>query len=135
MFKNKPTVVKNAIVQLLKHESRGKNELVVFESSDGLARVEVQTDFDTVWLTKPQIAELVGRERTNISRHISNIYKEGELEKEATCANIAQIQIEGGREIRREVEYFNLDMIISVGYRLKSRASMTIITRLLVFVV
>lgn len=102
--------------------SNGKQtDLIIFESKDGLVRVDVRTDYDTIWLTKPQLAALFERDRTVISRHISNIYQEGELDVEATCANFAQVQFEGGREVVRDVEYFNLDVIISVGYRVKSQ--------------
>lgn len=98
-----------------------EKSVVLFESQDGEAKLEVTTDYDTVWLTKPQMGELFNRDRTVITRHISNIYKEEELEEKATCAKFAQVQIEGGREVTRMVEYYNLDMIISVGYRVKSK--------------
>jgi hypothetical protein len=75
---------------------------------------------DTLWLSQAQIAELFGRERSVITKHIRNVFNEGELEEKATCAKFAQVQIEGTREVTREIDYYNLDVIISVGYRVKS---------------
>lgn len=98
-----------------------ENEIVLFESEDEEVKLDVELDGDTVWLTKEQMAVLFGRDRTVISRHISNIYKENEVEREATCAKFAHVQTEGGRQVSREHELFNLDVIISVGYRVKSK--------------
>lgn len=98
-----------------------ENEIVLFESEDDQVKLNVEFDGETVWLTKEQMAALFGRDRTVISRHISNIYKENEVECEATCAKFAQVQTEGGRQVSREHELFNLDVIISVGYRVKSK--------------
>lgn len=98
-----------------------ENEIVLFESEDEEVSLDVELDGDTVWLTKEQMAALFGRDRTVISRHISNIYKEKEVEREATCAKFAHVQTEGGRQVSREYELFNLDVIISVGYRVKSK--------------
>ena len=92
-----------------------KNQVVVFESSDGLAKMEVQTDYDTVWLSKQHIADLFERDRSVISRHISNIFKEGELEEKS---NVQKMHVSYSD---RPVEFFNLDVIISVGYRVKSK--------------
>lgn len=96
-------------------------EIVLYEAADGV-RVEVRLEADTVWLTQQQMAELFGRERSVITKHIRNAYAEGELAQEATRAKFAQVQLEGGRTVSREVEHFNLDVIISVGYRVKSRS-------------
>ena len=98
-----------------------ENEIVLFESEDDQVKLNVEFDGETVWLTKEQMAALFGRDRTVISRHISNIYKEKEVEREATCAKFAQVQTEGDRQVSREFELFNLDVIISVGYRVKSK--------------
>lgn len=98
-----------------------ENEIVLFESEDEEVKLDVELDGDTVWLTKEQMAVLFGRDRTVTSRHISNIYKENEVEREATCAKFAHVQTEGGRQVSREHELFNLDVIISVGYRVKSK--------------
>lgn len=96
-------------------------ELVLFESSDGSISLPVQIEEDTVWLTKEQMGILFDRDRTVVSRHISNIYKEGELDAEGTCAKFAQVQKEGDRQIERQNSRYNLDVIISVGYRVKSQ--------------
>ena len=100
---------------------KNANEIVLFESSDEQVSLPVSVDEETVWLTKDQMAMLFDRDRTVITRHISNVYKEGELEREATCAKFAQVQVEGNREVERTFERYNLDIIISVGYRVKSR--------------
>ncbi len=76
---------------------------------------------ETVWLTQAQMADLFQTDRTSIVRHVNNIYKSEELEREATCAKIAQVQIEGKRKVNRNIPYFYLDMIISVGYRVNSK--------------
>jgi prophage maintenance system killer protein len=95
-------------------------EIAVYQVADGAVRVEARLARDTVWLTKQQMAELFGRERSVISKHISNVFAEGELEQSATCANLAQVRQEGPRTVSREVDHYNLDVIISVGYRVKS---------------
>ncbi len=95
-------------------------EIAVYGSLDGDVRVEVRLENDTVWLTQLQMAELFGRERSVIARHVGNTFREGELERDATCAYFAQVRTEGGRAVTREVEHYNLDVIISVGYRVKS---------------
>jgi Virulence protein len=102
-------------------ETASTSNIILFESSDGEVRLDVTSDKETVWLTKEQLAILFGRDRTVITRHIANAYKEGEVGRESTCAKIAQVQKEGGREVERQVEYYNLDVIISVGYRVKSQ--------------
>ena len=96
------------------------NNIVLFESKDHEIKLDVDVDGKTVWLNKEQMGLLFDRDRTVISRHISNLYREGELEREGTCAKFAQVQLEGKREIVRQDERFNLDVIISVGYRVKS---------------
>jgi prophage maintenance system killer protein len=95
-------------------------EIAVYQAADGSVRVEARLERETVWLTKQQMAELFGRERSVISKHIRNAFGEGELEPQATCANFAQVRQEGGRTVSREVDHYNLDVIISVGYRVKS---------------
>lgn len=97
------------------------NEIILFESADKTVELNVGFDGDTVWLTKDQMSALFQRDRTVISRHITNIYKEGELEREGTCAKNARVQTEGSREVTRQKELYNLDVIISVGYRVKSQ--------------
>ncbi len=95
--------------------------IVLFVSEDAEVKLDVQLDGETVWLSKEQMGVLFGRDRTVISRHIANVYREGELERDATCAKFAQVQTEGTREVLRHEERFNLDVIISVGYRVKSK--------------
>ena len=96
-----------------------KNEIILFETIDNEIKLSVTIDNDTVWLNRQQMAELFGRDVKTIGKHINNALKE-ELD-DSTVANFATVQSEGGREIRRNIEYYNLDMIISVGYRVKSK--------------
>lgn len=96
-------------------------EIVKFNNGDFELDVNVSPNQDTVWLTKDQIAILFGRDRTVITKHIQNVYKEKELDEASTCAKNAQVQIEGNREVVREKEFYNLDVIISVGYRVNSK--------------
>ena len=98
-----------------------KSEIKIYETPDGKTSIEVKLEKETVWLNLNQISELFERDKSVISRHINNIYKEAELDKHSTVAKIATVQKEGGREIARNIEYFNLDLIISVGYRIKSK--------------
>lgn len=97
------------------------NEIIIYQTEDGQTQIDVRMENETVWLTQAQMAELFNTDRTSIVRHINNIYKTEELEREATCAKIAQVQIEGNRSVTRTIPYFNLDMIISVGYRVNSK--------------
>ena len=98
-----------------------ENKIIIYQSEDGETQIDVRLENDTVWLTQAQMAELFQTDRTSIVRHIQNIYKIGELDRESTCAKIAQVQTEGHRYVRRTIPYFNLDMIISVGYRINSK--------------
>ena len=98
-----------------------ENKIVIYQTEDGQTQIDVRMENETVWLTQAQMAELFQTDRTSIVRHINNIYKVEELERDATCAKIAQVQKEGDRAVRRLVPYFNLDMIISVGYRVNSK--------------
>lgn len=93
----------------------------IYQSEDGKAEINVQLYNDTVWLSLNQMVDLFERDKSVVSRHINNIYKEKELLKEATVAKYATVQKEGDREVEREIDYFNLDVIISVGYRIKSK--------------
>ena len=93
-----------------------EKKIVIYQTEDGQTQIDVRLENDTVWLTQKQIAELFETDRTSIVRHINNIYRADELEREATCAKIAQVQTEGKRQVTRTIPYFNLDMIISVGY-------------------
>lgn len=95
--------------------------VVVYRSADNAVQLDVQLAEETVWLTQKQMAGLFDTTPQNITVHIRNIYKEEELEQEATCKDFLQVQTEGGREIRRVAKFYNLDVIISVGYRVKSK--------------
>ena len=97
------------------------NSIEIYRSQDGSVQLNVKLENETVWLTQSQMAELFGVDRTSIVRHIRNIYKSEELEESSTCAKNAQVRIEGQRQIVREIPYYNLDMIISVGYRVNSK--------------
>lgn len=96
------------------------NEIVIYQSEDGKTQLDVKLEGETVWLTQAQMSELFQTDRTVINRHIRNIYKSGELEEETTCAKNAQVRMEGSRKVSRSIPYYNLDMIISVGYRVNS---------------
>ena len=97
------------------------NSIEIYRSQDGSIQLNVKLENDTVWLTQSQMAELFGVDRTSIVRHIRNIYKSEELDQNSTCAKNAQVRTEGNRSILREIPYYNLDMIISVGYRVNSK--------------
>ena len=98
-----------------------KTELIIYEAKDGNVKLDVNLENETVWLSLEQMTKLFGRDKSVISRHINNIFAEGELEKNnSTVANFATVQKEGVREITRNIDYYSLDVIISVGYRVKS---------------
>ena len=99
-------------------DNRGK--IVIYQTKDGKTSIDVKLENETVWLNQAQMAELFQTDRTSIVKHVNNIYKSEELEKDSTCAKIAQVQMEGNRTIKRHIIYYNLDMIISVGYRVNS---------------
>ena len=96
------------------------NEVILYKDGELELLVEVAPDKETVWLKVEEMAKLFDRDRSVIQRHIKNIFKENELEESSTCAKFAQVQNEGDRSIERTFNYYNLDMIISVGYRVKS---------------
>ena len=95
-------------------------EIVLYQSEDGLTKIDVRIENDTVWLTQQQMAELFQSSRSNIVEHIQHIYDEGELDEDSTCRKIRQVRLEGKRQVSREMPYYNLDMILSLGYRVKS---------------
>lgn len=97
-----------------------KGNIVIFQTKDGNTSIDVKLENETVWLNQAQMAELFQTDRTSLVKHINNIYKSKELEKDGTCAKIAQVQMEGNRTIKRHITYYNLDVIISVGYRVNS---------------
>lgn len=97
-----------------------KGEIILYKTEDGKSQLDVRLEDETIWLNQKQIAELFDKDYKTISKHIINIFKEGELKKKATVAKIATVQKEGNRNISRVLEFYNLDMIISVGYRVNS---------------
>ena len=97
-----------------------KSSILMYTTEDGITKVEVTFDNETVWLSLDQIAELFQKNKSTISRHIKNIFSEGELLAEATVAKFATVQKEGNRTVERQIDFYNLDVIISVGYRVKS---------------
>jgi len=109
MKKNNQTVPNNSFTEFL-----------LYTTPNGKVRVEIFLRDENIWLTQAKIAELFGVERSVVTKHIQNIFQEGELDKNSTCAKIAQVQNEGQRRVSRDIEFYNLDMIISVGYRVNS---------------
>ncbi len=98
-------------------------DVVLYQREDGAPALEVQLDGDTVWLSQQQIAVLFQTSRTNIVEHIRNVYDDGELEELATCRKSRQVRTEGTRQVAREIPFYNLDVIISVGYRVQSNVA------------
>jgi prophage maintenance system killer protein len=100
--------------------SNTNNQIAIYQTEDGRTQIDVRVEKDTLWLSLLQMAELFDRDKSVISRHLKNIFDTGELPLEATVAKTATVQTEGGRQVKREIEYFNLDAVISVGYRVNS---------------
>lgn len=96
------------------------NQVIIYQSDDGRTHIEVKFTGDTVWLSQQQMAELYHTTRPNIVQHIRNVYADGELDEPATCKNFLQVRQEGNRQVTREIPFYNLDMIISLGYRIRS---------------
>lgn len=96
------------------------SEIIIYQTKEGDTKLDVRLEDETVWLSLEQMSRLFDRDKSTISRHIKNVYEEGELEKNSTVAKNATVQIEGNRSVERTIEYYNLDVIISVGYRVKS---------------
>lgn len=95
-------------------------EIILYQNSDGTIKLDVRLEEETVWLTHEQMATLFGKGRSTVAEHVANVYEEGELDQNRTCRKFRQVRKEGGREVEREIDHFNLDVIISVGYRVKS---------------
>ena len=95
-------------------------EIHIYQNTAGDIKIDVRLEEETVWLTQDQMATLFGKGRSTITEHIINVYEEGELEQNRTCRKFRQVRREGIREVEREIEHYNLDVIISVGYRVKS---------------
>ena len=98
-----------------------ENKIVIYQTEDGQTQIDVRLENETVWLTQAQMVELFQTTKQNVSLHIGNVFKEGELEREATVKEYLTVQKEGKRDVTRRVIYYNLDVIISVGYRVKSK--------------
>lgn len=96
------------------------NQIIIYQGENGETHIEVKFTGDTVWLSQQQMAELYQTTRPNIVQHIRNIYEDGELAEKATCKNFLQVRQEGTRQVSREIPFYNLDMIISLGYRIRS---------------
>ncbi|GAB6868583.1 virulence RhuM family protein [Bacteroides rodentium JCM 16496] len=96
------------------------NKILIYTDDDGLTKIDVKLEEDTLWLTQAQMCELYQTSRTNVVEHIKHIYEEGELEEEATCRKFRQVRQEGERMVNREIPFYNLDMIIALGYRIRS---------------
>ena len=99
---------------------QSQGEIVIYQAEDGFTKVECRFVDETVWLTQQQMAELFHTSRSNIVEHIGHIYEEGELDEVSTCRKFRQVRMEGNRQVTRELPFYNLDMIISLGYRVKS---------------
>lgn len=104
----------------MKEKEIKKGELKIYKSKEG-PRVKVRLEEETIWLNLNQIADLFDTDKSGVSRHIKNIYQNKELKQNLTVAKIATVQIEGGREIKRDIEYYNLDVVLSIGYRINSK--------------
>ena len=104
----------------MKNNTNNNGDIVIYQSEDGNTKINVNLQDETVWLSQQQLAELYQSSRTNIVEHIRNIYEEGELSEVSTCRNFRQVRREGKRDVCREIPFYNLDMIISLGYRIKS---------------
>lgn len=99
---------------------KSNSEFILFKTEDQEISVDVRFDDETVWLTQDQMALLFDKSRSTVTEHINNVFKEGELDKKATCREFRQVRLEGNRNVERDIEHYNLDVIISVGYRVKS---------------
>lgn len=101
--------------------TKDDNNVIIYQDDNGITKVSVRFSDDDIWLTKNQIAELYDTSRQNIQQHIESIYEDKELDREATCKNFLQVRLEGVREVKRNIDHYNLDMIISLGYRVQSQ--------------
>jgi hypothetical protein len=97
------------------------SQIVIYQNNEGNIKIDVRLEEETVWLTQDQMATLFGKGRSTVAEHIANVFEEGELEQNRTCRKFRQVRMEGHREVEREIDHYNLDVIISVGYRVKSQ--------------
>ena len=105
----------------MKNDEKNTGEIVIFKTSENNVSIDVKFEGETVWLTQAQLVDLYGSSKANVSEHIKHIFEEEELAKESTVRKFRTVQVEGSRQAEREVECYNLDMIISLGYRIKSK--------------
>lgn len=98
-----------------------QSQIIIYQAPNGETTIDVKIENETIWLTLTQIAVLFNKNKSTISRHLNNIYQQEELMQEATVAKNATVQLEGNRTVERTIEYYNLDAIISVGYRVNSK--------------
>ena len=105
----------------MKNDEKNTGEIVIFKTSENNVSIDVKFEGETVWLTQAQLVDLYGSSKANVSEHIKHIFEEEELAKESTVRKFRTVQVEGSRQVEREVECYNLDMIISLGYRIKSK--------------
>jgi hypothetical protein len=104
----------------MKKNEAKSGEILIYQNQDGRIKIDVRLENETVWLTQDQMATLFGKARNTITEHIQNVYEEGELEQNRTSRKFRQVRTEGKRAVEREIDHYNLDVIISVGYRVKS---------------
>lgn len=102
-------------------EANSNDNMLIYQSADGNIKIDVRFRNETVWLSLDQMATLFGRDKSTISRHVKNVFEEGELPSESTVANFATVQAEENREVTRNIDYYNLDVTISGSYRVKSQ--------------
>lgn len=100
------------------------SEIIIYQNPEGNIKIDVRLEDETVWLTQAQLCELFQKSKATISEHIKNVFEEGELDASATVRKFRTVQMEGNRNVEREIDHYNLDVIISVGYRVKSPQGM-----------
>ena len=102
---------------------KNENNIIIYQDEDGVTKVTVKLIDEDIWLNKYQIAEIYKTTRQNIEQHINNIYEDEELKKDSTCKNFLQVQTEGNRQVKRNIDHYNLNMIIALGYRVQSQVA------------
>lgn len=102
---------------------KNESNIIIYQDADGTTKITVRFVDEDIWLNKYQIAEIYNTTRQNIEQHINNIYNDGELKNDSTCKNFLQVQSEGNRQVKRNIDHYNLDMIIALGYRIQSKVA------------
>lgn len=97
------------------------NQIAIYQTSTGALELKTDIHYETIWLTQQQVAQLFDVRKSAISKHVKNIFDSGELEQKATVSKMETVQLEGAREVKRKVEYYNLDLVLSIGYRVNSK--------------